>query len=140
MRENTQDIVDSALEIRSRALFEESVDGLDFGLRSRLTQARHVAVAAARAPGRARLRGMPWWQPAAGVAAAVLLGVALWFAPHWGTVAANHAVTADSQTNLEDLDMVASSDTGTGDALEMLQDDFDFYDFADKAANAGPTA
>jgi len=140
MQENTQDAVDSALESRSRALFQDSVDGLDFALRSRLTQARHVAVGAAGTPVRARWLGMPWWQPAAGVAAAALLGVALWFGPHSGTLTANHAVTADGQTNLEDLDMVASSDTGSGDALEMLQDDLDFYDFADKAANAGPAA
>ena len=43
------------------------------------------------------------------------------------------------QPNLEDLDMVASSDEGSGDAMEMMQNDLDFYDFADKAA-ADPSA
>jgi hypothetical protein len=47
---------------------------------------------------------------------------------------------ADSQPSLEDLDIVASADEGAGDALEMLQNDLDFYDFSDKAANSGPAA
>jgi hypothetical protein len=41
---------------------------------------------------------------------------------------------------LDDLDIVASSDPGSVDAIDMLQDDLDFYDFADKATNAGPAA
>jgi hypothetical protein len=36
--------------------------------------------------------------------------------------------------------MVASSDEGSGDAMDMLQNDLDFYDFADKASNSGPAA
>jgi hypothetical protein len=47
---------------------------------------------------------------------------------------------ADSQPSLEDLDIVASADEGAGDALEMLQNDLDFYDFSDKAANSEPAA
>ena len=47
---------------------------------------------------------------------------------------------ADAQSNLEDLDLVASSDEGSADAMDMLQDDIDFYAFADKAANSGPAA
>jgi hypothetical protein len=35
---------------------------------------------------------------------------------------------------------LASSDEGSADAMEMLQDDIDFYDYADKAANSGPAA
>ena len=74
------------------------------------------------------------------MAAAALLGVALWFGPLSGNLSGTHGVKADSPTNLEDLDIVAASDPGSGDAIEMLQDDLDFYDFADKAANAGPAA
>jgi hypothetical protein len=71
------------------------------------------------------------WTPAAGVTAAALLGATLWFGmPH-----ANHGAISADQPNLEDLDMVASSDEGSGDAMEMLQNDLDFYDFADKAAS-----
>ena len=112
MNEHTQDAARSALELRSRELFEGSVEGLDMRVRSRLTQARHAATAA------------------------VLLGTALWF----GSPAGNHAMTAADQSSLEDLDMVASTDEGSGDAMEMLQNDLDFYDFADKAANSGPAA
>jgi hypothetical protein len=49
-------------------------------------------------------------------------------------------MSAENQTNLEDLDIVASTDEGSGDAMEMLQDDIDFYDWADKAAIAEPAA
>jgi negative regulator of sigma E activity len=116
-----------AFEERSRALFADSVDGLDMRMRSRLTQARHAALAAAEPA--------PWfrrwavWTPAVAVTAAVVLGVALWL---------GHP--ADGGMNLEDLDLVAASDQGPGDAVEMLQDDLDFYDFADSADSAGPAA
>ena len=80
---------------------------------------------------------MPLWTPAAGVTAAAALGVALWF----GAAGGHHAMmSADSQSNLEDLDIVASSDENSGDAMEMLQDDIEFYDWADKAAGTEPAA
>ncbi len=137
MNEHTQDAARSALELRSREWFDGSVEGLDMQVRSRLTQARHAALDAAAAASR-----RPWffqvrvWTPAAGVTAAALLGAALWF----GLPAGNHGMTAADQPSLEDLDIVASSDEGSGDAMEMLQNDIDFYDFADKAVNSGPSA
>lgn len=138
MNEHTQNTVNSPFEERSRALFQESVDGLDMRVRSRLTQARHAALEAAAASHR-----RPWflrtgvWTPAAGVTAAALLGAALWL----GLPSANFGVSAgDNQPSLEDLDIVASSDGGSGDAMEMLQNDIEFYDFADKAANPEPAA
>ena len=136
MSEHTHETVSSAFEARSRELFHESVHALDMRVRSRLTQARHAALDAAPAAHR-----RPWffrfrvWTPAAGVTAAALLGAALWMG-----LPGNHGVVAAEQPSLEDLDMVASSDEGSGDAMEMLQNDLDFYDFADKAAGSGPTA
>jgi hypothetical protein len=127
MNDNTPE---SGLEARSRDLFHDSVDALDMRVRSRLTQARHAALeaAAARKPWFLRLRV---WTPAAGVTAAALLGATLWFGIPHGNLG---GMSAD-QPNLEDLDMVASSDEGSGDAMEMMQNDLDFYDFADKAAS-----
>jgi hypothetical protein len=126
-----------SLEERSRALFEDSVENLDFAQRSRLTQARNAAVEAAS-------RNRPGWfsrigllTPAAGVTAAAVLGAVLWL----GSPLGQHAVTvADGQSNLEDLEIVASLDEGAGDAIDMLQDDFEFYDWADRAANSEPAA
>jgi len=58
-----------------------------------------------------------------------------------GSPSTRHVVTvADGLSNLDDLEMVASTDEGSGDAIDMLQDDIEFYDWADRAANAGPTA
>jgi hypothetical protein len=127
--------LDKVFEERSRALFHDSVEGLDMRIRSRLTQARSAAIAASA--NRAWFSGSRMWTPAAGVTAAAILGVALWI----GSPLGHHAGTyADAQPNLEDLELVASSEEGSGDAMEMLQDDIDFYDFADKAANPGPAA
>jgi hypothetical protein len=142
MNEHFQNATQSALEERSRELFEESVGRLDMRMLSRLTQARHAALDAAAAA-----RRRPWlfhprvWTPAAGVTAAAVLGAVLWL----GLPGGNHGMTAaDLQPGFEDLDIVASSDEDDGvrggDAMEMLQNDLDFYDFADKAASPGPAA
>jgi len=126
-----------SFEERAHALFNDSVEGLDFAMRSRLTQARNAALEAAAA------RRRPWFlrigvlTPAAGVTAAAVLGAFLWL----GSPLGQHAVTVgDGQSNLEVLDLVASVDEGSGDAMDMLQDDIEFYDWADKAANPGPAA
>ncbi len=136
MKENLPERPRDSFEERSRALFNDSVEGLDFAMRSRLTRARNAALEAAS--GRAR----PWflrlgvWTPAAGFTAAAVLGAIVWMSPM-----GQHAVTvADGQPNLEDLEIVASSEEGSGDTLDMLQDDIEFYDWADKAANSGPAA
>lgn len=127
-----------AFETRSRALFQDSVDGLDMRIRSRLTQARSAALEAAQhGRGRTWLFGWKMWAPAAGVTAAAILGVGLMV----GSPTVHHAApTASLQSNLEDLDLVAATDEGSADAMEMLQDDIEFYEFADKAANSGPAA
>ena len=126
-----------SFEERAQALFHDSVEGVDFAMRSRLTQARNAAIEAASASRR------PWFfrigvlTPAAGVTAAAILGVFLWL----GSPLGHHAVTvADGQSNFEDLELVASADEGSGDAMDMLQDDIEFYDWADKASNPGPAA
>jgi hypothetical protein len=122
----------AAFEERSRALFHDSVESLDFAMRSRLTRARHAALEAASKGRR------PWFFRAgfltpAGVSAAAVLAAFLWM----GSPMVHSPITAaDGQSNLEDLDMVASSD----DAIDMLQDDLEFYDWAEKGANSEPAA
>jgi hypothetical protein len=137
MSDDTFDPATSALEERSRTLFENSVAGLDMGTRSRLTQARHAALAAASAR-RPWLMRMPVWASATGITCAAVLGVALWFGGPLhpsGQIAA-----ADAQSKFEDLDIIAASDESSGDAMDMLQDDIDFYAWADKTASSEPTA
>jgi hypothetical protein len=123
--------VKNSLEERSRALFHDSVENLDMRVRSRLTQARHAALETASRPRRVRT---VWWAPA-GVTAAAVIGMALWMgAPHHGPVP-----STDGQ-NIEDLDLLATADENGSDTMEMLQDDPEFYDFADKAAESEPAA
>jgi len=123
-------------EARSRALFHESVDGLDYALRSRLTQARNAALEAAAARRPSWFFSRAGVLAPAGVAAAAVLGAFLWL----GSPLTQHAVRVSDGSNLEDLELVASADEGSGDALDMLQDDIEFYDWAERAANSGPPA
>lgn len=127
------DEMNSVLERRSRELFDESVGNLDMRLRSRLNQSRQAALAAAARP-RATFLGMPLAASAAGVSAAALLGVALFIG-----VPAGHApmVAKETAASFEDLDIVAATEESSGETLEMLQDDADFYDWAAaKSANS----
>jgi hypothetical protein len=125
-----------SFEERTRALFQDSVEGLQFAMRSRLTQARNAAIEAASAPRRPWIFRMGIWTPA-GVTTAAILGAFLWM----GSPLTHHAVTvADGLSNLDDLEIVASTDEGSGDAMDMLQDDIEFYDWADKAANPSSAA
>ena len=124
-------------EERSRALFHDSVEGLDFAQRSRLTRARHAAIDAA-----ASARAQRWYARKGvlmpvGMSAAAILGAVLWL----GSPSSQLAVTVtDGQPNLEDLEMVASADGSSGDAMDLLEDDIEFYDWADKAASQAPAA
>jgi len=138
MSDETLDPAIAALEKRSRALFEDSVAGLDMRTLSRLTQARHAALAASDRSGRRPwLFRAPVWASAAGVCAAAVLGVALWFG---GPLSQHAQMSADTQSKFEDLDIIAASDESSGDAMDMLQDDIDFYAWADKTAGGEPTA
>lgn len=126
-----------SLEEHSRALFNESVDGLDFAQRSRLTQARNAAIEAASAARRPRWFSRIGVLMPAGVSAAAILGAVLWL----DSPLSQHAVTvADGQPNFDDLEMVAFADESSGDAIDMLQDDIEFYDWALKAATPAPAA
>ncbi|HTV98555.1 MAG TPA: hypothetical protein VME42_21365 [Steroidobacteraceae bacterium] len=133
----SEETVDSRrLEERSRALFQESVERIDMPTRSRLTQARYAALRAAERTARTGWLRLPLLTSAGGVTAAAVLGAALWF----GGAGSHHPPpVADSAAALEDLDLVASSDGGA-DNVEMLQDDLDFYAWADKTAGSEPSA
>jgi hypothetical protein len=131
-----------SVEERSRRLFDASVDQLDMRVRSRLNQARQAALDVARSKRSGFLR-FPAWTSAAGVTAVGLLGAAIWFGSplmHPTSVPHPASIAADAQ-NLEDLDIVATSEGNSGDAIDMLQDDIDFYQWAaDKTANTANTA
>ena len=127
---------EKSFEERSRTLFNDSVEALDMRLRSRLTQARYAALARAAVTHRPWLDRVGSWKRAAGVAAAGLLAVALWT----GSPVFHHShLASEGQANLEDLELVAFADE-TSDPMDMLQDDIEFYDWANKGANTGPQA
>ncbi len=120
------DAAAEVLEQHGRRLFDASVENLDMRIRSRLNQARQSALEAAAAP-RPRWLRVPLWTRAAGFTTAGALALALWIGGPQGQHAAS---LADGASNLEDLEMVASADENSADAIEMLQDDIEFYDWA----------
>jgi len=136
MSEENLGLEPTALEEHSRALFQDSVERIDMRTRSRLTRARHAALEAAeRARPRAWFMRLPLLTSVAGAAAAMVLGVSLWVhAP-----AVHHGAPSADAANFEDLDIVASSDNSQ-DNVEMLQDDLDFYAWAEKTEGGEPAA
>lgn len=103
-------------EKRTREVLEESAGRLDGRTRSRLTQARHAALAKLEQPGRARWRS---YMPAGAAAAAAVLGVVMWSGPF------KHGTPDPSP--VEDMELLAD-----GDAPDFADDgvDLEFYEWA----------
>jgi len=117
----------STFERRARELLQESVGNLDASTRSRLTQARHAALAARNASPASALSGrnLPRWldlrvlAPGGAVAAVALVAVLLW------SGSAHHPVN-DSSGALDDLELLTDSD-----GYELSQEpDLDFIEWA----------
>lgn len=110
----------SPLEDRSKALFDASVAGLNANIRSRLTQARHAAVAEV-----ARQR-TPWtsrrWMPVTGAVTAALIGVIFLLPDKTPQQPFRDALAADDMTLLLD-----------GDNLDLIED-MEFYAWLDSEA------
>ena len=94
-------------ERNARRVLEESVSRVDARTRSRLNQARQLAVEAAGA------RHRPWWRsfslmPAAGaVTAALLLGVMLW---HRESTVLESPLLEVRTPAVEDIDLLADAE------------------------------
>lgn len=104
---------ESELERKARALFENSVERLDAGTRSKLTQARNRALHEVK-KGALHRRWIWIWAPAGGVALAAIVAVVL----------SSGGLRSPPETGalaLEDIDIVADSEN-----FEMLQD-VEFY-------------
>lgn len=112
-------------ERRTRELLEESAQRLDGRTRSRLSQARHAALAAAH-EGRAsawlsRLAGHGW-APAGAVAAAAVLAMLLWVGRPEGVA----TIRGEAPAGFEDLELIAD-----GETFELLESaDQEFYEWA----------
>ena len=106
------------IEKRARAAFDASVDGIDAATRARLNQARQAALAELDRP-------RVWsgsWLPVAALAGAAVLAVALWLQPG---LPETPAVTVLAGSEVDDLELLT-----TGDDLDMLAEDVEFYAWA----------
>ena len=115
----SEDFESRDFEERARALFEDSVERLDAGTRSKLTQARNRALDEVNA-GRVRRRWL--WAPVGGAALAAVVAV----------VMVSGGLRSGTETGagamaLEDIDIVADSEN-----LDMLED-VEFYQWLDDA-------
>lgn len=119
MNTSDDDTANTALEERTKAAFDASVDSLDGRTRSALTQARYAALAEAAKS--QRLGGARIWGPLGGVAAAALVLVVM-FGP-----AFHPREQPEAGTPFDDLDIIAEADN-----LEMLEN-LDFYAWLDSA-------
>lgn len=118
----------AAFEQRARQLLRDSVEGLPAHTRSRLTRARHAALASPPSWYSGPLRR---WLPAgAGALTAATLAVLFLVGPH-GEGPVNVLASAAP----EDLEMLADSD-----AVQLGRDDdvdYDFYEWAVSEAKGG---
>ena len=139
-RPDNEPAADAGLDELARRAGERlraSVDALDGHTRSRLTQARHVALAQAAQAGQGGL--LARWLPAGALAASVLL-VALLVLRVPGGAGAGHPLPVAG--NLDDAELLADSDTlalvqestlsadADGAELPDAQGGFDFYAWA----------
>jgi hypothetical protein len=110
-------------EKRSREVLDESASRLDGRTRSRLTQARHAALAELEKPARA------WWRSylPVGATAAAVLGVLIWVGPKDELPAPPVAQSGTQNGAFEDIDLLAD-----GEAPDFLTeaDELEFYEWA----------
>jgi hypothetical protein len=106
-------------EKRTQEVLEESTGRLDGRTRSRLTQARHAALAQLERPARSIWRS---YVPAGSAAAVAILGVVLWS----GRAVEEHRVVAGASP-VEDIELLADAD-----ASDFVDDgeDLEFYEWA----------
>jgi hypothetical protein len=114
---------DREFESRARAAFDGSVEALDGATRSRLTQARHRALAGRKAPSAWPSLAVP-----AGAVAAAVLAVALWIGRDVGPASAPQATVEQGEW----LDLLAA-----GEDLELLGEDPEFYAWAASVGDVG---
>ena len=112
--------MNSEFEQRTRELLEESTGRLDGRTQSRLTQARHAALAQLGKPARGAWR---WYFPAGAGAAAAILAVVFWMAQSPDQPGA----VPGTGGALEDIDLLADAD-----APDFVVDgeDLEFYEWA----------
>lgn len=106
------------LAARAKTVFDDSLEHLDGRTRSRLNQARHAALEAARGPRHPAIR---WWLPTGSLAALALVAVI-------GVRMLQGGGVTSGNGGVEDLELLTSSDS-----LELIED-VDFYAWLDSSA------
>ncbi len=123
---NSPQSADRDFEARASKAFDASVARLDGAGRSRLNQARQLAVAEARRPA-FRLPGL--WIPAGALATVAALGVVAFlvtpFTPHRAAVPAA----------VEEVDLLSANE-----GIDLYAEDPEFFEWAGNGETAAPAA
>jgi hypothetical protein len=129
-----------AFEQRARERLLDSAEGLDGATRSRLTQARHAALAELEArPHGFRVPG--FWLPVSALGCAAVLALAVWLrasgvahesAPTTAQSVAQPQSGAPESPSIEDLVLLVANDDA-----ELYAEDPEFYEWAGSADAAG---
>lgn len=109
-------------ERRTREVLEESTAKLDGRTLSRLTQARHAALAR---QGRTKRQWWRTWMPAGAVTAAAVLAVMVWTRP--GVEPGPSVAGIGAGSAFEDIDLLAD---GEAPDFVIEAEDVDFYEWA----------
>jgi hypothetical protein len=117
----------SEFERRVRQVLIDSTDSLDGQTRSRLTQARHAALARGAAHSWLSHAWFRWsrWAPAGAAAMAVVVGVLLLGPRLMSPPTASPAATSA----FDDIDLLADAD-GYGISADDQDMDYEFYEWA----------
>ena len=113
------------IEDRARAVFDASVERIDAATRSRLTQARHAALAELERP----TALLASWKPAVVVAAVAVLAVGLWLGPGGP---GQPELPGLAVPGVEDLELISA-----GEDLDMLGEEPEFYAWAASVVASG---
>lgn len=109
-------------ERNARTVLEAGVARIDARTRSRLTQARHAALAAAERPRRPLWRSLTLMPTAGAMAAALLVAVVLWHREP----TAGQASEEPRMAAVEDMDLLSDSE-----GLDLMEGwDGSFYEWA----------
>ena len=122
MSDTTKSDGDREFETQAQAAFAASVARLDGTRRSRLNQARQLAVAEARRPG-FRIPGL--WLPAGAFATVAALGVAVFLV---APISMHHGAVPAA---VEDVDLLSANE-----GLDLYAEDPEFFEWAASSEHA----
>ncbi|MCZ8131201.1 MAG: DUF3619 family protein [Steroidobacteraceae bacterium] len=122
-------------ESRTRARLQDSAEHLDARVCSRLTQARHLALAEYEQRASRPFRTPGFWLPGSVVAGAAVLALTVFLVRPDATPPAAAVAAVEDVTSVEDIELLAAAD-----GLDLLAEEAAFYEWAGETDALAPAA